>query len=40
MKVDNPAFDVTPARLITAFITERGIIRPPFGRNIAKALGR
>jgi methylthioribose-1-phosphate isomerase len=24
----NPAFDVTPARLITGFITERGIIRP------------
>lgn len=26
----NPAFDVTPARLIAAFITERGIVRPPF----------
>jgi methylthioribose-1-phosphate isomerase len=26
----NPAFDVTPARYITGFITERGIIRPPF----------
>ena len=26
----NPAFDVTPADLITGFITERGILRPPF----------
>jgi methylthioribose-1-phosphate isomerase len=26
----NPAFDVTPARLITAWITERGIEKPPF----------
>jgi methylthioribose-1-phosphate isomerase len=30
----NPAFDVTPAGLITAIITERGVFRPPysFGR--------
>lgn len=26
----NPAFDVTPAELITGFITERGILHPPF----------
>ena len=26
----NPAFDVTPADLITAFITEKGIFRPPY----------
>ena len=26
--VDNPAFDVTPAELITAIITERGVITP------------
>ncbi len=26
----NPAFDVTPNRLISAIITERGIIRPPY----------
>jgi methylthioribose-1-phosphate isomerase len=24
----NPAFDVTPARLVTAFVTERGVVRP------------
>jgi methylthioribose-1-phosphate isomerase len=28
--VYNPAFDVTPASLIAAFITERGVIRPPY----------
>jgi methylthioribose-1-phosphate isomerase len=27
----NPAFDVTPAALVSAFITERGVVRPPFG---------
>jgi methylthioribose-1-phosphate isomerase len=30
----NPAFDVTPAHLITAFITEYGILRPPFAESI------
>ncbi len=34
----NLAFDITPASLITAFITEKGIIRPPFEKNIAKVL--
>jgi methylthioribose-1-phosphate isomerase len=28
--VYNPAFDVTPAALITAIITERGVFRPPY----------
>ena len=27
----NPAFDVTPARYVTGFITDRGIVQPPFG---------
>jgi methylthioribose-1-phosphate isomerase len=31
----NPAFDVTPARLVTAIITEKGIVRPPFGAGLA-----
>ncbi len=26
----NPAFDVTPAELITAIVTERGVVRPPY----------
>ncbi len=30
--VANPAFDVTPAEYITAFVTEKGIIRKPFGK--------
>lgn len=29
----NPAFDITPHRYITAFITEKGIIKPPFEEN-------
>ena len=28
--IENPAFDVTPARYVTALITERGIFRPPY----------
>ncbi|MEM0437984.1 MAG: S-methyl-5-thioribose-1-phosphate isomerase [Candidatus Micrarchaeia archaeon] len=28
LKIENPAFDLTPAQLITAYITERGIIPP------------
>ena len=31
----NPAFDVTPARLIAAIVTERGIARPPFADSLA-----
>jgi methylthioribose-1-phosphate isomerase len=30
----NPAFDVTPSRLITAIVTERGIVRPPYEVNL------
>jgi S-methyl-5-thioribose-1-phosphate isomerase len=32
--VRNPAFDMTPARYVTGFITEKGIIYPPFEENI------
>ena len=28
--VRSPAFDVTPAELITAIVTDRGVLRPPF----------
>ncbi len=31
----NPAFDVTPAELVTAIITERGVLKPPFSTSIA-----
>jgi methylthioribose-1-phosphate isomerase len=34
----NPAFDVTPHRLITAIITENGVVRPPFATALAAAV--
>jgi len=37
--VFNPAFDVTPADLITAIVTEKGVLRPPYRESIAKLLG-
>jgi len=33
VKTCNPAFDVAPASLITAFITDQGVIRPPYNRG-------
>jgi len=33
-KVRNPAFDVTPHELITGIITDRGIIYPPYAKNL------
>lgn len=33
VKIFNPAFDVTPFNLVTAFITDKGIIYPPFEEN-------
>ncbi|HIQ55502.1 MAG TPA: S-methyl-5-thioribose-1-phosphate isomerase [Pyrodictium sp.] len=38
VKVYNPAFDITPPDLITAIITEKGVITPPYARNIEKVL--
>src|SRR6266567_729716 len=34
-RIRNPAFDVTPARYVTAIITERGLARPPFHESLA-----
>ncbi len=34
--VYNPAFDVTPARYVTGFITEQGLLERPFKRNISR----
>ncbi|MCP4415698.1 MAG: S-methyl-5-thioribose-1-phosphate isomerase [Chloroflexi bacterium] len=39
VEVGNPAFDVTPAKYITALITEKGIVYPPFKENLAKLMG-
>lgn len=36
----NPAFDITPSRYITGFITEKGIVEPPVGEAFAKLLDR
>jgi methylthioribose-1-phosphate isomerase len=33
--VIHPAFDVTPHRLVTAIVTERGIARPPYATSLA-----
>jgi methylthioribose-1-phosphate isomerase len=38
VKVGNPAFDVTPHRYITALVTERGIVRPPFRENLLRIM--
>ncbi len=35
----NPAFDITPAAYISAVITEKGVLRPPFGENIRRMAG-
>ncbi|HET6420755.1 MAG TPA: S-methyl-5-thioribose-1-phosphate isomerase [Geobacteraceae bacterium] len=39
VKVRNPAFDVTPARYITAIITEKGIATGDFGRQLPALVG-
>jgi methylthioribose-1-phosphate isomerase len=32
--IENPAFDVTPAKYVTAIITERGVLRPPYADSL------
>jgi methylthioribose-1-phosphate isomerase len=34
----NPAFDVTPNRLITGIVTENGVVYPPYEMNLSKAV--
>ncbi|MDQ7029584.1 MAG: hypothetical protein Q9O62_07295 [Ardenticatenia bacterium] len=38
VQVYNPAFDITPARLVTAIITEYGVVRPPYEENLRKVV--
>lgn len=38
VKVWNPAFDRTPAELITAIVTDQGVLRPPYGPAIRELL--
>lgn len=39
MRIFNPAFDVTPQELVTAIITEKGVIYPPYQQNIRAHVG-
>jgi methylthioribose-1-phosphate isomerase len=39
VRVGNPAFDVTPHKYVTAIITEKGIIKPPFTKEIKRVVG-
>jgi methylthioribose-1-phosphate isomerase len=34
VKVENPAFDVTPSKYVTAIITERGIAKTPYDQSL------
>src|SRR5439155_7069621 len=36
VRVENPAFDVTPNRYVTAIITERGVARAPYSESLRK----
>jgi methylthioribose-1-phosphate isomerase len=36
VQVENPAFDVTPAKYVTAIVTEKGIARAPYEQSLAK----
>jgi methylthioribose-1-phosphate isomerase len=36
VQVENPAFDVTPAKYVTAIVTERGVARPPFDESLRR----
>ena len=38
-RIRNPAFDVTPHRYITAIITDRGVVHPPFVKSLKDAEG-
>jgi len=38
VEASNPAFDVVPHDLITAIVTERGVLRPPYGEAIRRVL--
>jgi len=37
-KARNPAFDVTPNRLLSGIVTENGVVYPPFNINLAKVV--
>jgi methylthioribose-1-phosphate isomerase len=40
VRVGNPAFDVTPNKYLTAIVTERGVVYPPFKENLLRVMER
>jgi methylthioribose-1-phosphate isomerase len=40
VEIENPAFDVTPAKYVAAIITEKGIARAPYGESLGKLAGK
>lgn len=40
VSIENPAFDVTPAKYVTAIVTERGIARAPYTESLAELVGK
>ncbi len=40
VRVENPAFDVTPSKYVTAIITERGVARAPYTESLAELVAR
>jgi methylthioribose-1-phosphate isomerase len=39
VQIENPAFDVTPAKYVTAIVTEKGIARAPYQESLAQLVG-
>ncbi len=39
VEIENPAFDVTPAKYVTAIVTERGIAKAPYTESLARLSG-
>ena len=40
VEIENPAFDVTPAKYVTAIVTEKGIARAPYQDSLRKLAGK
>ena len=40
VEIENPAFDVTPAKYVTAIVTERGIAKAPYEESLRRLAGR
>jgi methylthioribose-1-phosphate isomerase len=40
VEVENPAFDVTPAKYVAAIVTEKGVARAPYEESLRRLAGR